>query len=348
MKRLAKRIKLLAFALLPAIILCVVAELTLRAVLYFVPQWNVVVVGVKEVVEDRDLFWKLKPNLVTHFELAPDRRLGPELRTNALGLRDEPIGPKAEDETRILCLGESTTYGAFVAFEETYGRVAQRALNNSSGARRYRVINAAVPAYTSFQSLIYLKKRGLDLEPDVVVLYHEGNDYLPCGWGDAAGPDETDPECYARRQRWWWTWPLGRLRIVRVPSYWIARRGLDRDTFRRAWDEFGSRSEGTKTRLTEQQQRRVLEEFKQVCTEAGVRLVAIHPTYRNTQPHQCPLEQFCRERGVPLMETFHLFPKRDGRPIPEAFIDQAHPTAANHRLIGEALAKFLQEQPWFE
>jgi lysophospholipase L1-like esterase len=347
MKRLPNSLKHWLFAMLPAVLLLVGAEVTLRVVLHFVPAWDVVVAGVAEVVEDRDLFWRLKPNLDTHFKLPPDGREGPQIRTNSLGLRDEPIAPKAENEFRILCLGESTTYGAFVAFEETYGRVAQRVLNARAGRRRYRVINAAVPAYTSFQSLVYLKKYGLKLRPDVVVLYHEGNDYLPCGWGDASGKDETDPECYARRQTWWWTWPLGRLRLVRVPSYWISRRGLDAETFRRAWGGFGNRVRGIKTRLTIEQQQQVLEEFEQVCTQAGVRLVAIHPTYRNTVRHRCPLQDFCRQRGVPLMETFYLYDHRNGRPIPDAFIDEAHPTAASHRLIGEALARFLREQPWF-
>lgn len=348
MKRVPLRLKHLAFALLPAMLLLFGAELTLRVVLYFVPDWDVVVAGVAEVVEDRDLFWRLRPNLATHFELPPDGHQGPEMRTNALGLRDEPIGPKADNEYRILCLGESTTYGAFVGFEDTYCQVAQRALNESSSGKRYRVINAAVPAYSSFQSLIYLKKYGLDLHPDVVVIYHEGNDYLPCGWGDAAGKDETDPECYARRQRWRWAWPLGRLRLVRVPSYWLARRGLDADTFGRAWGAFGNRLPDIKTRLSPEQQWQVLEEFEQVCTQAGIRLVAMHPTYRNTvRFHACPLTRFCVRRGVPLMETFDLLPQRDGRPIPDAFIDEAHPTAANHRLFGEALARFLRSQKWF-
>ena len=339
------RVKKLVFSLLPAFILLLFAEGSLRVILFYYPSWDVVVAGVAEVEEDRDLFWKLKKNLSTEFHS------GQKLTTNRLGLRDKEIGPKSNKEFRILCLGESTTYGVFVEFDETYCQVTQRQLTDKyQGTRRFRVINAGVPAYTSFQSKIYLAKEGNRLKPDVVVLYHEGNDYLPCGWGDVSGKNETDPECYARRQRWSWSWSLGYLRVVRVPAYWVSRwssGGLDEQVFSFAWSRFGNRAPGIKTRLCEKQQWEVLEDFRSLCDSLDSQLVIIHPTYRATRRHRCILTQFVRTHNIPFLESFDLFPHRAGYVIPDWFVDEAHPTVDGHRRIGEGLSELLLSQKWF-
>jgi lysophospholipase L1-like esterase len=291
-----------------------------------------------EVYEDRDLFWRVRPNL----DIVCARG-GNRLQTNTLGFRDGPIGPKTEDEYRILCLGESTTYGDYVAFEETYSQVAQRLLNERSKAVRFRVINAGAPSYSSFQSLVLLKKVGIALEPDAVVLYHEGNDYLPIGWDQRDVSQRTDPQRYAQRQKAPWFWWLSRLRTYRVAAAWLYRRNPDAALLDRVYAKFGRRLPGVATRLTEREQYEVLGEFERVCQQAGVQLVLIHPTYSATSPHRCPLTEFARTHDVPLLETLKLFPWRARRAL---FADPAHPNAQGHRLIGEALAEFLAGQSW--
>jgi hypothetical protein len=336
---------------LPTVLLLAVAELALRVVLHLVPFWGVLVARVPEAIEDWDLFWRLRPNVDAMFPT------GKKLRINALGLRDDDeIGEKPAGEYRILSLGESTTYGAHVGFDETYSEVAERMLNqvatNGDGAARgpgttrYRVINAGVPSYSSFQSLVYLRNHGLRLRPDTVVLYHEGNDYLPCGWGGSGGREETDPELYAQRRRLWWLRPIWSLRIVRMPAYWLFQPGVDRHEEQTVLARFGAPVAGRKPRLTPDQQRHVLRRFRQVCDQAGVRLVLIHPTYRASEAHTCPLAQFAARERVPMLETFGLFATDGRRPAPALFIDPAHPTPEGHRRIGEALARFLRRQPW--
>jgi lysophospholipase L1-like esterase len=317
------------FALTPAVVLLTLIEIAFRVC--FPPP--AIVPFTPEVYEDRDLFWRVRSNLDTTCA-----RGGKPLRTNELGFRDGPIGAKAEGEVRILCLGESTTYGDYVAFEQTYAQVAQRRLNERAGSGRYRVINAGAPSYSSFQSLVLLKKHALALEPDVVVLYHEGNDYLPIGWDQRDVTQQTDPQRYARRQAAPWFYWLSRLSMYRVPAAWLYRKEPDPELLDRVYESFGRRLPGVPTRLTPQEQREVLEEFERVCDEAHVQLVLIHPTYFATRPHQCPLTQFARARGVPLLETRQLFPAAARMRL---FADPAHPNAEGHRLIGEALADFL-------
>ena len=93
---------------------------------------------------------------------------GTTFHTNGLGLRDDEI--EDDSATRILSLGDSCTWGWQVEQNEAYPQVLQRLLDDQSGGRRYRVINAGAPGYTSYQGLVYLRERGLALKPEVVVV----------------------------------------------------------------------------------------------------------------------------------------------------------------------------------
>lgn len=332
LQRWRRRFKAVFFALIPALVLLAVTEAVFR-ILFPLPA---IVPFTPEVYEDADLFWRVRPNLDITCA-----RGSQHLRTNELGFRDAPVGPKPPGEVRVLCLGESTTYGDYVAFEQTYSQVAERRLNARADGVRYRVINAGAPSYSSFQSLVLLKKVGLALEPDVVVLYHEGNDYLPIGWDKRDVSRLTDPERYARRRSAPWLNWLSRLRMYRVPRAWLYRSEPDPELLDRVYNNFGRRLPGVQTRLTEEEQRAVLAEFERVCAGAGAQLVLIHPTYFATRPHECPLIEFARARGTPLVETAGHFPPAAR---PALFADPAHPNAEGHRLIGKALAQFLADE----
>ncbi len=98
---------------------------------------------------------------------------------NALGYRGEEVAvPKPDGVFRIACLGGSTTYGAYVTNAETYP-AALEAYLHEQGYRQVEVINAGVNGYTSWESLINLEMRVLDLEPDLVIIYHGINDVHP-------------------------------------------------------------------------------------------------------------------------------------------------------------------------
>ena len=56
------------------------------------------------------------------------------------------------------------------------------------------MINAGVSGYTSFQSRKYLELRGLELKPDLVLFYHEQNDFLKAEFSDRELYDEARVE----------------------------------------------------------------------------------------------------------------------------------------------------------
>ncbi len=98
-------------------------------------------------------------------------------RHNALGYRGEEIPrPKPAGEFRIACLGGSTTYtGRVEDYRQAYPQLLERELH-ARGRPFVRVINAGGESWTSWESLVNLEFRVLDLEPDLIVDYDGIND----------------------------------------------------------------------------------------------------------------------------------------------------------------------------
>lgn len=110
---------------------------------------------------------------------APGYRRGPN-HHDARGFRGSaaPL-PKPPGEFRIACLGGSTTYGSTVdAPEQAYPAQLEAELRRRSG-RSVRVVNAGASGWSSLESLINLQTRVLELDPDLVIVYHNINDVAP-------------------------------------------------------------------------------------------------------------------------------------------------------------------------
>ncbi|MFP6615137.1 MAG: hypothetical protein VCB26_01915 [Candidatus Hydrogenedentota bacterium] len=96
---------------------------------------------------------------------------------NSAGYRGEPFPMvKDENEFRIVCVGGSTTYTSFVTPpSESYPAVLERELRKR-GFAHVRVINAGAEGWASWETLANLNFRVLDLDPDMIIIYHAVND----------------------------------------------------------------------------------------------------------------------------------------------------------------------------
>lgn len=162
------KIKLLIFSLLPTIFILATGEIVIR--LFFLDRPSLIsgTVTHTALVRPDVMGWSLKPDITID-----------NIITNKLGLRSPEVLPKIKNEFRILSLGESTTFGFNVSYSETYSAQLEKLLNETVQSKSVTMINAGVAAYSSFQSLKYLELRGLKLRPDMILFYHEANDYLP-------------------------------------------------------------------------------------------------------------------------------------------------------------------------
>jgi len=103
----------------------------------------------------------------------------PEYRvtSDTLGLRKTKEIPlqKAEGMYRILCVGDSYTFGLFIHDEETYPWLLQETLDRHTN--RFEVLNAGIGGSTIRDDLYYFRRFGYQLDPDLVIVYSHPNDH---------------------------------------------------------------------------------------------------------------------------------------------------------------------------
>lgn len=97
--------------------------------------------------------------------------------TNNLGLRnDTDTTLERGDELRILGIGDSFTFGPYVANEETWPARLEEFLRSENPDRAVEVLNAGIASYTITDELAYFADKGLALNPDLVILEVTFND----------------------------------------------------------------------------------------------------------------------------------------------------------------------------
>ena len=90
------------------------------------------------------------------------------VETNSQGFRtaEEPL----PDARKIVAIGDSQTFGPYVASEDTWPAWTQSELRRRPGARAIQVFNGGVSGYTMADELAWLRDKGVALKPDLVLL----------------------------------------------------------------------------------------------------------------------------------------------------------------------------------
>lgn len=285
---------------------------------------------------DEELLWRLAPDV----RLPEDERPFFGLVSNAQGLReDHPVPPGAHPgELRILCLGDSVTFGYGVEAGRCFVAELERALAERFPGRRIECINAGVPGYTLVQGLRSLELEGLSLRPDLVLLNF--------GWNERA------------------TWSGG------GDLERLARRAGARPTGLLARSRLWTRAFGTRTVETEEGEERprvTPEEFgaelaraRALCADHGVALaLLVGPGRFNLKLDDksrtfYQIEQYRIGQGMSLapgvpalidgVAPFRALASEHA--AEDLFLDGVHPTELGHRVLAEALAGGLA--PWVE
>ncbi len=131
---------------------------------------------------DATIGYVLTPHFARTVPIAEHRGRAVVFRTNNLGLRrDGDVAvAKPAGSARVLVLGDSQTEG-IVDNQESYSAGLERALNapphHNDMPARIEVLNAAVSGYSPLLEYLWLRERGLALQPDVIILaLYVGND----------------------------------------------------------------------------------------------------------------------------------------------------------------------------
>jgi hypothetical protein len=142
------------------------------------------------------------PDPITYFELRPNLRTGfggalvvtgPE-RYRISAAPAATVGAPAQ--VRIAVIGDSTSFGWGVAYEDSYPERFRQAVERASG-RSVELRNFSVPAYNALQEFRAFETKVVPWRPHLLVVHHDHNDadaavktmsvdYMPAEYGDNA------------------------------------------------------------------------------------------------------------------------------------------------------------------
>ncbi len=121
---------------------------------------------------DPHLGWRGRPNLEC---VLNERLFTIAISQNSRGFRDvERSVEKPPGTTRILCCGDSFTWGWGIEQDEIYTTVLEQRYADAGVA--VEVLNAGVGGYSTDQLLLYLRDEGFSYSPDFVVYQAAWND----------------------------------------------------------------------------------------------------------------------------------------------------------------------------
>lgn len=110
------------------------------------------------------------------YELRPNTTFG-TFKTNSVGYHGDELIPKDKDTLRVFCFGASTTMGiGETPWEEKYPYVLKKLLEEKYPGKKIQVFSPAIADYKLFQSFMHFSAKVIDLEPDIITIYHAAND----------------------------------------------------------------------------------------------------------------------------------------------------------------------------
>ena len=177
------------------------------------------------------------------------------IEINAFGFRGPDLEtPKSSRTIRIAFLGGSTTFCTEVTSNShTWPDLVMKNLREAEPGIHVDYINAAVPGYTTENSLLALRHRVAQHRPDIVIIYHSSNDLasITRKFAKEQGVyQESTPNWLSRHSRLW-------VHLSTLASIYFARMDESQDRNRLNFDyqQAGEVFRGRLTRLVDESQK---------------------------------------------------------------------------------------------
>jgi hypothetical protein len=292
------------------------------------------------------LGWHLHPDTTQVFRLRGE--FDTTVRSNQLGFRGPPLGPRPDDVVRYVVIGDSYAFGWGVEEDSTYAAQLERLLEASAADdQRFEVVNAALPGFGTFQRLRALESI-LPLGVDAVIAEFSASNDVVDDWRAAPYvPDELE-----RYQREGTRFPalelflarhsrlvaLVRKRTMPLRLWLECRRQANLERTRELWADLIGRCRGAGLDLV------ILSNpaRSQVVEEGEGMRGALARTRFSHRPNAM-IAEVAAEHGVPLIDGADLFA---GIPPEELFLgSDPHWTPAGHRLVARALLGWAERHP---
>lgn len=260
---------------------------------------------------DDEIIYELRPGLDLIFQRA-------RVRTNSCGMRDvERKIARGPGVYRIALLGDSFAFGWGVEQEQTFAARLESNLNRlAAGKLRFEVLNFGVPGYSTFQEVKQFREKGLEFEPDEVVVYFIENDFgLPFFVKDLSQPGGMLAATEFARLAW---------------------RAIDPDI------------EEQRLRLEGYDANRALVSLGKLGREHGVRVsVVVNPGkgYEDVKRKLWALRRSKVLRTIDIAADIQRSVAARGIETKQLSLSfDPHPSALKHALIGDALTPYFMDR----
>ena len=290
------------------------------------------------------LLWRLKPNLdhtIWDFTV---------VSTNAQHFRaDYPIGRKPAGAFRIVCLGDSVTFGYRVPpvwpekpkdYDpewQPFPMLLEKELRKANPNRQIEVFPMAVPGYTTHQGLAWLRRDIDYLAPDVVI--------ASFGWNDASVSDVPDRQ--AIDTRWFPVtirWLIDHSQAFAHATRWLRSRNKPAPH---------AAVPTPVPRVSESEYVNNFNEIVNVARSHHAQVIVIGAPYRDstTNPpeaqlmtrYRASLKSAMQQSQTPYLEILELTEAAGS--VNEGFFGELiHPNHIGHRLMASELLKFMAQR----
>lgn len=262
---------------------------------------------------------------------------------------------KGENEYRVVCLGDSCTFGKGVVEADTWPRQLERLLQAEVGeARTVTVANLGVNGYEGRRYRDIFMERGLALQPDLVVIGYNLNDF----------PNTLRAQDQAlfkeRKARKlvpdWLRDALSRTALYRLARATYYDMNRERD-WQRAEEFARGTSEGGGDSEVWQRQADLLAEIAEAAAAKGAPVAVFLFPYESQvyldEYDDTPillLAERCEALGLPFVSLEQEFRTRarSEDPPKELFLkgDRYHPRPVGYAIVAEAVLELLRTQGW--
>lgn len=271
---------------------------------------------------------------------------------NQLGFRAPEVTiPKPDGVRRLITTGDSSVYGFGVNDDEVFSSVTATMLGSN-----VEPLNAAVPGYSSFQTINLLRMRGMKTEPDLIVCANI--------WSDNnfdAFVDKDILDLYTGFQESFTGKAkrvLSKSAIFRVLD-WKLRLSKTQSNIqqkRKVGWQVGSADHIGLRRVSINDYAKNLDTIAQMAlsVDAEIAFVLLAneedlSTKRGGDKAWTPYRQVmmdtARRYGAPLIKVPEIY-RASGLSKEDLFLDEMHPTPKGHALMGEALGELLASYDW--
>ena len=350
--------KRIAFSLVPVCALLVIGELVARLLATgptgtdrFGQIENIIVYlgnkpGESIFEPDADCFWRLKPNVT----LPTDRGAAwGGMMSNSHGHRSREVSlAEAQQRTRVLCFGDSSTFAFGVGFDDAWPNQLQVLLDEEL-PDNVEVLNAGIPGQTTYQGRQRLDRELTKWRPHLAIITFGNNDGWR--WDNRADKDHvpqndrSDSLAILNHSRAW--------RCLTSLRQQFAQERSARDQLQWAeqatWNYFDPNNKWT-PRVSLDDFADNLRAMIAKCQQHDCQPVLVvwpdqrqllgHPTWR--PPYQEAMRNVAAQAGVECLDLVPLF-EQAGDWAVERFIpnDVVHLDRAGNRFVAEAVAKYV-------